>query len=217
VLKPIKDFGRSIDTFNLLKFNEFCEEHIKMISEPVVESPFGGFFMAGFKSSIDSVGGFDEYFQPYFYEDADLILRLHMDGFKFVQVLNSLVYHMGSLTSRGTKESEESMKTTAMLFIKKWKTSWEYARHYTLENGIEYKRIPVEIECKNCVPELQTFLSLINEPNNYVRVSVYGNKLTQQDFEYLQTLPYVLQSIEEEGQYELGNLTVQYKKDVPNV
>lgn len=217
LLKPIKDFGRSIETFNLEIFNSFCEEHVKQITNPVVDSPFGGFFMAGFKSSLDSVGGFDEYFQPYFYEDADLMLRLHIAGFKFVQVLNSLVYHMGSLTSRGTTESDNSMRTTSVLFIKKWKTAWEYARLYTLGNGIPYKRILAEIECKNCSPELQAFISLINEPNNYIKVSLDGTKLDRQDFEYLQTLPYVLQSIEEEGQYKLGNLTVQYKKDMSDV
>jgi GT2 family glycosyltransferase len=217
LLKPIKDFGRSMDVFNLDSFNAFCEEHVKNIHDPIVPSPFGGFFMAGFKSSIDSVGGFDEYFQPYFYEDADLMLRLHDAGFTFVQVLNSIVYHMGSLTSRGTSESDESMRTTSMLFVKKWKTSWEHARNYTLANSIPYKRIPVEIHAVNCPPQLESFFSLIHEENSDMIIKVDGTRLTQQDFEYLQSLPYVLQSIDEDGQYELGNLIVNYKRGRHNV
>lgn len=214
--KPIRDFTRSIETFDIEKFRTFCDEHVKKIDNPIRESPFGGFFMAGFKSSIDSVGGFDEYFQPYFYEDADLMIRLHQKGYKFVQVLNSIVYHMGSLTSRGTKESDDSMRTTSTLFIKKWKTSWEAMRHYTLANDIPYQKIPVEILGQNVNPQLSTFLDLINEPNSDIQISFDGNKLNRQDLEFLQTLPYVLQSVEEEGQYELGNLTVNYKKGRSN-
>jgi len=210
--KPIKDFTRSIQTFDLERFRAFCDEHVNKIPDSVMASPFGGFFMAGFKSSIDSVGGFDEYFQPYFYEDADLMFRLHQRGFTFVQVLSSLVYHMGSLTSRGTAESEQSMQITAQLFLKKWKTPWEYIKHYTLRNGVEYKRIPVEIIVRNGNPQLNTFVELINEPDSDMQISVDGSRLTQQDVEFLQTLPYVLQSVDEDGQYELGNLTVNYKK-----
>lgn len=217
LLKPIKDFGRDMGRFDINSFDTFCDLHMKKIQEPIVESPFGGFFMAGFKESISIVGGFDEYFQPYFYEDADLMLRLHQAGFRFVQVLNSLVYHMGSLTSRGTAESDESMRKTATLFVKKWKTVWDYARHYTLANGIEYKRIPVEIRATNCHPQLQELISFINEFDSDMVVSFDGNKLTQQDFEYLQTLPYVLQSVDEDGQYQLGNLTVNYKRGRHNV
>lgn len=210
--KPIKDFGRSMDSFDIDKFRQFCTKHVQKITNPVVASPFGGFFMAGYKRSIERVGGFDEYFQPYFYEDADLIFRLHQEGFTFVQVLNSLVYHMGSLTARGTSESDEAMQITSHLFIKKWKTPWEYIRHYTLTNGIEYKRIPVEVIVHNGNLQLNSFVELISEPDSDMQVTVDGNKLSHQDIEFLQTLPYVLQSVDEEGQYELGNLVVNYKK-----
>jgi GT2 family glycosyltransferase len=217
ILKPIKDFGRSIKTFNINDLYQFYDEHVKNISTTVVDSPCGGFFMAGFKSSMELVGGFDEYFQPYFHEDADLMLRLHQQGIRFVQVLNSIVYHMGSLTSRGTKESDESMKTTAILFIKKWKTTWEYVRSYTLENNIEYKRIPVEIVSDSRNPQLLDFISLINEPRSDTIVTFNESQLTRQDFEYLQSLPYVLQQITEDGEYQLGSLTINHIKGRYNV
>lgn len=211
--KPIKDFGRSMDKFDVDAFDKFCEEHMKKIGIPVVASPYGGAFMAGMKRIITDVGGFDETFKPFFYEDADLILRLHAAGIQFVQVLNSIVYHMGSMTSRGTKEGEEAMKTTPAIFVRKWKTTWEYARLYTLTHGIAYKRIPTEIKITNCPAQLEYLISLISEPNSDMIINGDASRLNQQDIEYLQTLPYVLQSIEEDGQYELGNLTVNYKKD----
>lgn len=209
--KPIKDFGRDAKTFNLNAFNAFCEGHISRLQTPVIESPFGGFFMSGFRSSILTVGGFDEYFKPYFHEDGDLMIRLHQAGYTFVQVLNSLVYHMGSLTSRGTEESIIAHNTTRDLFLKKWKVPFEYIKQYTMAGGIPYKSIPVEIECKNCNRDLLNFVNLISERGSDIKVSIDQTRLTQEDFQYIQTLPYVLQQIEEPGNYELGNLKVNYK------
>jgi GT2 family glycosyltransferase len=217
LVRPIQDFGRHIDTFNLDAFIKFYEQHTHKIDQPVIDSPFGGFFMVGFKSSMDSVGGFDEYFKPYFYEDADLILRLHNSGFNFVQVLNSIVYHMGSLTSRGTQESEESMKVTSNLFVKKWKAPWEYIRLYTLENNIPYIPTKFTVIPTNCNTTLLNYLLMISEEQSNFEVFVDGNRLNKQDVEVLQTLPYVLQSIEEFGTYEVGNIKIVYKKDGNNV
>jgi len=209
--KPIRDFGRDPKIFDLNKFNEFCEDHIKKLPQLTTESPFGGFFMAGYKSSMESVGGFDEYFQPYFYEDSDLMIRLHQAGYNFIHVFGSLVYHMGSLTSRGTQEGEDASITTRNLFIKKWKVPFEYIKHYTLSNGIPYKKIPVEIFPSNCTPELQEYLNLISEPGSDIKIFFDADKLNKQDFEYLQTLPYILQSIEEPGEYEIESLKIKYK------
>lgn len=209
--KPIKNFGRSIKDFNFKEFCSFCEDHISKLPMTTVESPFGGFFMAGYKDSMNKVGGFDEYFQPYFYEDSDLMIRMHEAGYGFIHVLNSIVYHMGSLTSRGTQESVDSTNTTSRLFIKKWKAPWEVIREYTLSNKVPYKKIDFEIEGKNCNQGLQEFIELISTPQSNIKVSFDANLMTQQDFQYLQSLPYVLQSIDESGNYELGNLKIKYK------
>lgn len=208
--KPIKDFGRDAKTFDLNAFNAFCEGHISRLQTTVIESPFGGFFMAGFRSSILSVGGFDEYFKPYFHEDGDLMIRLHQAGYTFVQVLNSLVYHMGSLTSRGTEESIVAHNTTRDLFLKKWKVPFEYIKQYTMAGGIPYKTIPVEIECKNCNRDLLNFVNLISEKGSDIKISIDQTKAVQEDFQYLQTLPYILQSMSDPGNYELGNLKIKY-------
>jgi GT2 family glycosyltransferase len=145
LMKPIKDFGRDVESFNWNEFNTHTQLHIGKLTDVTVPSPFGGFFMAGYVDSLNKIGNFDEKFQPYFYEDADLILRMYMSGYNFVHSLNSIVYHMGSLTSRASNESNVAMQTTRNIFLSKWKCPWEYIRQYTLEHFVEYKKVSFEI------------------------------------------------------------------------
>jgi GT2 family glycosyltransferase len=209
-LKPIKDFGRDADAFDWNQFNSYAQFRIGNLSTTTIPSPFGGFFMAGYKDSIESVGMFDEAFKPYFYEDADLMIRLHNNGYTFVHALNCIVYHMGSLTSRVSNESAIAMETTSQLFIKKWKTQWEIIRKYTLENGIPYKFTKFEVVTENCPPSLQKYIDLISEKDSNIKVYINGSRLQQNDVEYLQTLPYLLSTIEAAGVYEIGNLKIEY-------
>lgn len=212
LLKPIRDFGITVKSFNWSVFNEYAQNHINKLEQPVTDSPFGGFFMAGYKNSLEVLGGFDETFQPYFYEDADLIFRMYLAGYKFVHSLNSIVYHMGSLTSRATSESSIAMQTTSQHFMKKWKAPWEYIRQYTLEHSIPYKNVSFKIQYTNCVPQLEQYLLLISDDDANIIIDVDGQKLTQTDLEYLQTLPYLLSSIEDNGVYEVGNLRIHHNQ-----
>lgn len=213
LVKPIKDFGRTVQQFNWQAFNTHVQNHISNLSDTVTPSPFGGFFMAGYIDSLLAIGNFDETFQPYFYEDADLMIRMHSVGYKFVQSLNSIVYHMGSLTSRSGVESNVAMQTTHNIFLSKWKCPWDYIRKYTLEHGIPYKKVSFTIESVNCSNDLVNYFRLISDVDSNIRIVVDGNKLVQTDFEYLQTLPYLLSSLEDAGTYQVGNLTVHYNKN----
>jgi len=208
--RPIKDFGRDIDTFVLEEFNKFAQEHINTLDESTMNSPFGGFFMSGMVSSILSVGGFDEDFQPYFYEDSDLMIRLHLSGFRFIHVLDSLVYHMGSLTSRGTKESDLSQKTTHKIFINKWKIEFEYFKNYTMLQDIPYIKKPIKIICNNCSEHIEEYLNMFSEESS-IEIIVDGLNLNQQELGYLQSLSYILQSINDPGVYQVGSLQITYK------
>jgi hypothetical protein len=44
-----------------------------------------------------------------------------------------------------------------------------------------------------------------------IEVFVDGSKLTQQEFGYLQSLSYILQSIDGPGVYQIGSLQITYK------
>jgi GT2 family glycosyltransferase len=208
--RPIKDFGRDTNTFVLEEFNKFSQEYINTLNESTTESPFGGFFMAGMVSSILSVGGFDEDFQPYFHEDSDLMIRLHLAGFRFIHVLDSLVYHMVSLTSRGTKESDISYETTHKIFLNKWKIEFEYFKNYTMLQNIPYIKTPVKIIYNNCPEHIKEYLNTISE-DSLIEVLVDGSKLSQQEFGYLQSLPYILQNIDGPGVYHIGSLQITHK------
>ena len=213
LMKPIKDFGRNVESFNWNEFNTHTQLHISKLTDVTVPSPFGGFFMAGYVDSLNKIGNFDEKFQPYFYEDADLILRMYINGYNFIHSLNSIVYHMGSLTSRASNESNVAMQTTSNIFVSKWKCPWEYIRKYTLEHFVEYKKVSFEIQSTNCPVDMQDYFKLISDVGSNIKIIIDGKKLNQSDVEYLQTLPYVLSSLEECGTYEIGNLTVHYTQD----
>jgi len=209
IQKPIKDFGRTMDTFILDNFNKFAKNYIETLKEKTIASPFGGFFMAGSVKSILSIGGFDETFKPYFYEDSDLMVRLHLSGFRFVQVLDSLVYHMVSLTSRVDVDSSKIEEFTHNLFIKKWKVEFEYFKNLTMLQGIPYKNIPIKIKCINCNNQLEEYLSLYSEDST-IEVEVDGSKLSKEDLGYLQSLSYIIQDTSLEGSYSLGSLNINF-------
>jgi len=210
LIKPIQNFGLDENEFDKNKFDEFSKEYISNLPYNSEPFPFGGFFMAGYKESFLDVGGFDEDFQPYFFEDSDLMVRLHLKGYRFVLVLNSIVYHIGSLTSRGTKESDISHETTHRIFLNKWKVEFEHFKNYTMLHDIPYKKILTKINCINCNKQLEDYLNIISE-DSLIEVLVDGSKLTQQEFGYLQSLSYILQNIDGPGTYQIGSLEIKYK------
>ena len=46
------------------------------------------------------MGGNDPRFQPMYWEDKDLFMRMQMEGYKFVMTSKSLIWHFTSRTSR---------------------------------------------------------------------------------------------------------------------
>ena len=210
IQRPIQNFGLDETEFDKDKFDEFIDEHIATLPHLVEPSPYGGFFLSGYKESFLDVNGFDENFQPYFFEDSDLMVRLHLKGYKFVLVLNSIVYHMGSLTSRGTEESTIAHDTTHKIFVKKWKIEFEYFKNYSMLQNIPYKHTPAKITCHNCSEQIKEYLTLFSEESN-IEVLVDGSQLTQQELGYLQSLSYILQDIDSPGVYQIGSLQITYK------
>lgn len=210
--KPIRNFGLDESGFSKTELNKFYYEYTPTLPHNVEPAPFGGFFMSGYKDSFLSVGGFDEEFQPYFFEDSDLMVRLHMEGYRFVLVLDSLVYHMVSLTSRGTEESTTAHITTQNIFLKKWKTTFEIIKEYTMLNGFEYKKPSLNIILHNpSNSNIQSIIDILNSPNGEVEVHIDGHSFNQQDVNYLLLFPYIIKDMEYGEAYEIGNLKVKIK------
>lgn len=210
--KPIRNFGSDESEFDKNELDKFYYEYTPTLPHNVEPAPFGGFFMSGYKDSFLSVGGFDEDFQPYFFEDSDLMVRLHLEGFRFVLVLDSLVYHMGSLTSRGTEESAIAHNTTQNIFLRKWKTTFDVIKEYTMLNGFEYKKPSLDITLHNPNKNIQHVFDIFNSPEGEIEVQVDGGNFNQQDLDYLLLFPYIIRDLECEEVYEIGNLKVNIKQ-----
>ena len=135
-----------------------------------------------------------------------------MSGFRFVLVLDSLVYHIGSLTSRGTEESVIAHNTTQNIFLRKWKTTFDIIKEYTMLNGFDYKKPSLDITLYNPNKSIEDVVDIFNSPEGDVEVQIDGGNFNQQDLDYLLLFPYIIKDLEYEEVYEIGNLKVKIKQ-----
>ena len=205
-LKPIKDFGRTVNQFNLQLFNDFVKERISKLQEKTIHNPYGGFFIAGYKKSMLNVGGFDESFKPYFHEDGDLMLRLTLAGYSFIHTYDAMVYHMGSLTSRSTTNTQDIHVMTLKIFIRKWKMTYERAKSCIQEhNMLDYTNLHIKIKPIKCSPQLLDYINLINEDNADMTLEINEDEMTPADYDTLFHLPFCISNDIEIGEYEIGS------------
>ena len=57
--------------------------------------------------------------------------------------------------------------------------------------------------------DIKHILDLFSTENSSIIIYVDCNLITEQDFIYIQMLPYLLQSIQETGEYKIGCLNIQ--------
>ena len=216
--RPIQNFGFELNDLDLDAFDEYCNTRNKELSNIVIKNDAGGFFMAGYISTLLDIGGFDEKFKPFFFEDSDLMFRLYLNGTSFVQVLNSIVYHLVSRTARHSEDGDGAIKATEKIFIEKWKCPFYVLKEYSMINKMVYKSIRVKIEHKNVnSPALINLLDMFSEKDESLPISklyINGNKFDKNDLEYIYTLPYIIsENNMESGKYELNNMILEIDKD----
>ena len=78
------------------------------------------------------IGGNDPIFQPMYWEDKDLFMRMQMEGYKFIMTSKSLIWHFTSRTSRfpnGERELDNNKRPAHIVrweqramqrFVEKW-------------------------------------------------------------------------------------------------
>lgn len=122
--KLVKDFGDSLDNFNLKGLYEFVSEKQIEYKDKTLEDI--SFFMCIPRKTYLKIGGLDNLYDPMFCEDIDLCVRFKLLGLKFIMALDAITYHFVSKTSRF---SEEYKNKTALIernsnlnFIRKWGT-----------------------------------------------------------------------------------------------
>ena len=157
-------------------------------------------------------------------EDSDVFNRMYLDGFKFIQPWNSLVYHLtgrGAGSFDGDKERHEQwkkdMNASTLEFIRKWGQS---VNHTPLMKPIVYPVYKKSIVINNSNPQLEETLEPWFNGGEDIIVEINGNLFNQQDFQYIQQLPAIIQDSGEIGTFNLGNLKITinslntYEKDL---
>ena len=130
VFYPKDDFGAYHDDFKQKVFDEWATEFSK--DNDIQVRKCGG---AGYFCRVEDqiyIGGNDSIFEPMYWEDKDLFMRMQMEGYKFIMTSKSVVYHFASRTSRfpnSTKNLDDTKRPphlvewenrAARRFIEKW-------------------------------------------------------------------------------------------------
>ena len=123
--KIIKDFGDEAHNFKWEEFEEFINNENKIQKNITTQGIFAPWML--YKDDHLSIGGHDQRFSPYGYEDSDIFNRWTLEGYEMVQSRDSLCYHM---TCRGHKwnkgvgivnpDYESTMSRCRKEFLRKW-------------------------------------------------------------------------------------------------
>tara|TARA_R110000803_G_scaffold210763_1_gene283627 strand:- start:951 stop:2117 length:1167 start_codon:yes stop_codon:yes gene_type:complete len=151
--KQLMNFGIEVDEFSFDKWYEGSE---KLKEDKVTEGIFAPWCM--YKEDFLAIGGHDELFAPQSKEDSDLFNRFYLNGYKFKQPWDALVYHFTSRGSRfnrhsggsAGKNSNEWIETTTKNgrnFIRKW---GHFIKHDPLMKPIVPPKYDIGFVVKTC-------------------------------------------------------------------
>jgi len=128
VFYPVEDFGAYDDDFKQEVFDQWSKDFSRDNDIRVRKGGGAGYFCR--VEDHKWIGGNDPIFEPMYWEDKDLFMRMQMEGYKFIMTSKSVVWHFASRTSRfpnGTRNltdrpphlAEWERRSTER-FIKKW-------------------------------------------------------------------------------------------------
>jgi len=206
--KQLMNFGIEVDEFSFDKWYEGSE---KLKEEKVTEGIFAPWCM--YKEDFLAIGGHDELFAPQSKEDSDLFNRFYLNGYKFKQPWDALVYHFTSRGSRfnkhsggaAGKNSNEWIETTTKNgrnFIRKW---GHFIKHDPLMKPIVPPKYDIGFIVKTCNSNLLELLepwcsTIYIEDDMEVIKSHYIDK-EQNNTEYI--LNYKIRPYDNEKQNEI--------------
>jgi GT2 family glycosyltransferase len=100
--KIVRDFGMWPETFMEKEFLTFVEQEQRDSLGKTTRGIFAPWFIH--RDDFLRIGGHDELFAPFPYEDSDIFQRFVLAGYEIVQSRDALVYH---LTCRGHKWTDD--------------------------------------------------------------------------------------------------------------
>ena len=100
-------------------------EHGAKVNVPMdnayeVQSKLCGFAMLVKREAYDKTIGFDERFNPGYFEDDDMSLQIRSAGYRLVVTHNSFIYHVGSQSFRKRDDLKELFTAHRDLLVEKW-------------------------------------------------------------------------------------------------
>ena len=234
--KIVKDFG---DEFEGFKYNEFLEfiNDKEQGYKGQIENDID-FFMALSRKQLLDIGGFDNKFNPYFYEDRDLIRRLKYLKLNCFTSLDSFVYHLVSKTSRFSEEAKlkthEIEQNSNRTYIRKWQSinaNSLYNIGYVIKNAdyniihhlepwannlyidyTDYKKYINNNQDKTCYNLVEKIQPIETESINDIIIEFDATKLNQNSFEILQNMQNILDEVEDAGEYEIDIFKIKIRK-----
>lgn len=154
--KIVKNFGLWPEEFNESEFLKFVTQEQNDRKDKVTHGIFAPWFIH--KEDFLRIGGHDEMFAPFPYEDSDIFQRFMLAGYKIIQSRDALVYH---LTCRGHKWTDDTQlgKVDGSFAEAEYRARRNYIRkwHSWIRND-EY-HLPI------LTPKYSICLILLNTPN----------------------------------------------------
>ena len=123
--KIVMDFGMEYNDLKFNEFEKFCIEKSNELKDITTKGIFSPWVL--YKEDHFAVGGHDQKFAPYGYEDSDIFNRWILAGYEMIQSRDAFVYHLTCRGHRWNKgvgivndDYESTMNRCARDFIRKW-------------------------------------------------------------------------------------------------
>jgi|TARA_R110001583_G_scaffold85491_1_gene223939 GT2 family glycosyltransferase len=130
IFVPFDQFGVHEDDFEQRYFDDWSTEFSED-NDIRVRKAGGAGYLCRVEDQI-AIGGNDPRFEPMYWEDKDLFMRMQMEDYKFIMTSKSVIWHFTSRTSRfpdGTKNLDNNQRPAHIVrweqramerFIEKW-------------------------------------------------------------------------------------------------
>ena len=123
--KIVMNFGMDHNDLKLDEFEKFCNEKSNEFKDITTKGIFAPWVL--YKEDHFAIGGHDQIFAPYGYEDSDIFNRWILAGYEMIQSRDAFVYH---LTCRGHRwnngigiendDYQVTMNRCSRDFVRKW-------------------------------------------------------------------------------------------------
>ena len=154
--KLVRNFGVEANEFMWSAFETFCLEQKNIEKDKTTKGIFAPWML--YKEDHLSIGGHDQRFAPFGYEDSDIFNRWIQAGYEMVQARDSFCYHMTCRGHRWNKgvgienpDYRKIMDRCRKEFIRKW---GDWIQNDEYQHPIIWKKYDRGIILTNDKPEL---------------------------------------------------------------